>query len=846
MHHPLKRKIVTPFFLLICLFSEYQLLFSQSTQPNILFITLDDQNDYMEGFDGQAQVETPNIKRIEDKGTLFYNAYCSSPQCAPSRTSLLTGKDCFYTKVYNNQTYKCRDFRSFFTEETNNAEIITLPQYLKDSAGYYTYHFNKVMHCFENMIDFDIDEPDACARQLSWNEIFYFEDSAVITTAGEANIGGPNQFQWAKLDNALETSMEDYVMIDTVIQYIQHYIDDPSITCNKPLFLAVGFQRPHLPYYIPEKYYSDYYADDFYELSFKLPYQNPEHGFPYNGIIMPPQPEIPYSDFDQLPQDGVAFSLADIQMETTYNNYIENLSPYPQVDEYVSDEKRTEILEQSVRANAVLAYLATIKYTDAQIGRLLDALEQHPEFYNNTIIILVSDHGFSLGEKRHWRKGALWETDTRVPFIYTDMRNPYKQVCEEPVSLLDIFPTLCSALDIPYPKFESGEAYLDGKNLLPVFTSAEESWERPVITTYIEKIPTEEGGCFPQYSIRNKRFHYISYQTNGGDACNTSASIRQEELYEIGEHRETDPYEWNNLADNPDYLPIKKYLQQWLPDSNFYLQKTIQAQIITNNLPCLLSNSDTIFASAILSDTTGLPFGFIPDEYTLKWFTNLETEIYEGNSYSFSIADFSDEIIQAKQKIILYLEVYDSENNIAGFSVEYFYCQNNNPKPTADFTVSVNGNTACILDYQIEGNYLRTWWDFGEGNLIYAKQPGYYSYQQAGNYTITNYIEYGNEPCIETVQKTIYANEASQEVSPLKLYPNPAQSSIHVLIDADVQDGLFTVYDETGRSMFSQFISTECCATSLEINVTHFARGIYSASLISENSKQSSIFIVER
>ena len=108
------------------------------TQPNFVLIIADDLNDYVQGFDGHPQAKTPNISKIAKKGTTFLNAYCAGPKCAPSRTSLITGKDAYYTKVYNNDDIGCKNFRNNFTEAKGNPTVFTIPELLKDSGGYYT------------------------------------------------------------------------------------------------------------------------------------------------------------------------------------------------------------------------------------------------------------------------------------------------------------------------------------------------------------------------------------------------------------------------------------------------------------------------------------------------------------------------------------------------------------------------------------------------------------------------------------------------------------------------------------------------------------------------------------
>ncbi|MBC8172813.1 MAG: sulfatase-like hydrolase/transferase [Chitinophagales bacterium] len=831
------------FFICLCIPEEH---IAQTPLPHIIFITLDDQNDYTEGFDGHPQVETPNIKRLEELGTTFYNAYCVAPQCGPSRMSLITGKDCFYTSVYNNTGYKCKKFSDNFTAAEGNEEIFVLPQYLKGSAGYFTYHFNKVMHCFENLVDYDSVTTDPCARELSWNKIFYYEDSTLLNLVGHENLEGPKQFSWAVVDDSYENVMEDFVMIDTAISFLQSYANDPSVACNKPLFLGLGFQRPHTPYYTAEKYYNDFYQHDLNQNPLRKPYNFPANAFPFNGIAMPPQPATLFGDYDQLPAGGVAQALADGKIYYNFNQYIEDLYPAPVVDENISETQRLEILNETMRANLVMAYLATIKYVDAQIGRLLDSLEQYPDIYNNTIIIVLGDHGFSMGEKKHWRKGAMWETDVRAPLIYVDLRNPKQQVTENFVSFLDLFPTLCDVTGISYPTFSDGSKYFDGESLLPLIANPDTVFERPVLTTYIEKGLDEQGGCFPQYSVRSGRFHYIKYQTNNAYGvlnCDITKSIIEEELYEIGLNRETDPYEWNNLAANDKYGAVINYLQQFIPDSNLYLQKTITVHIKNNALDCFASRSDTIYASAEIFDKDGNYLAESPPEYTYRWTNDINDLSWEGDAITIPLSLFSEEELINNNRFIIYLQVYDIEDRLIGFDMKYFYAGEEN-LPTVFYQISADGTTACINNYNITGTFTDSWWDFGEGVNINDEIPGPYNYGETGNYTITNYVQYGNENCIETFTALISVDgSVSDAAKPIHLFPNPANQTVYAALPANTGNGLMRVFAMTGQEIFSAYIPETCCEKFAPIDLTHFAKGSYVVSFMADTGLMTGIFI---
>ena len=557
------------------------------TPPNFVIIIADDLNDWVQGYNGHIQTKTPNIAKIEKKGTTFTNAYCNAPKCAPSRTSLITGKDCLYTNVYNNDDVGCKNFRKNFTEAKGNPTVFTIPEMLKDSAGYFTYTISKVMQCYAGLPDYDTTIADPCLKGLSWSKAISFGadggagegggDLADILDYGDANDDGVNGFRFTPIPDTMEDNMMDYIATDTAINFINDYASNPENYCNKPFFLTIGYKRPHGPIYIPEKYFLPYYNVDWEQNPYNKSYNDPVGTLPYNGVVMPPQPDPMWSDYDALPVGGVAHSLnEDDWVHDDFLEFGDYLlgDPFPPViDAALSDSAKLFVVQESERANGVMAYLASIKFVDAQIGRLYNAIKLHPEIFNNTVFIITSDHGYSMGEKTHWRKGCLWETDIRIPLIIADMRTPIKKTTKRPVTLLDIMPTVLDLAGVTYPTFPDSSLYVDGFSLLPLLADPNATWDRPVLSS-IELHGEGEGHCFPQYSVRDDEWHYIRYKTNGAPypACNEAASEIQEELYHIGKNRNIDPNEWTNLADNPAYDYIKEDLVTYIPGGVNYLQ----------------------------------------------------------------------------------------------------------------------------------------------------------------------------------------------------------------------------------------------------------------------------------
>ena len=195
-----------------------------------------------------------------------------------------------------------------------------------------------------------------------------------------------------------------------------------------------------------------------------------------------------------------------------------------------------DIVKSGRWKEAVQAYLATIAFCDAQIGRLLDAWEKSPQ-RDNTIICLWSDHGWSLGEKSHWRKFALWEEPTRTVFIWKAPGvTPVGGVCNRPVDYTSIYPTLCALTGLPQP------AHLEGRDISPLLKDVKTAWDVPAITTH----------GLRNHTVRTEDWRYIRYADGSG------------ELY----HNAEDPLEYTNLAGQSAHQAKQTELAQWLPKIN--------------------------------------------------------------------------------------------------------------------------------------------------------------------------------------------------------------------------------------------------------------------------------------
>lgn len=227
-------------------------------------------------------------------------------------------------------------------------------------------------------------------------------------------------FDWGPVD-VEDAEMGDAQVADWVISQLRKEHD-------KPFFLACGIYRPHLPWYVPRKYFDQFPADDV-----RLP-------------------KVLANDLDDIPPLGLKIAR-------------------PQGD-------HRKVLEHDQWQLAVQGYLASIAFADTQVGRVMDALDHSPHA-KNTIVVFWTDHGWHLGEKQHWRKFALWEEATRTPLIFVvPGLTAAAQRCDRPVNLLDIYPTLVDICGLA-PRKE-----LEGVSLKPLLQSPRASWDRPSLTTH--------------------------------------------------------------------------------------------------------------------------------------------------------------------------------------------------------------------------------------------------------------------------------------------------------------------------------------------------------------------------
>ena len=416
------KSIKSLIFTLVLLLVNYSGFAQGKKKYNVLFIAVDDLNDWIGPLDGYKGVKTPNIDKLAKQGMNFTRAYCPAPVCNPSRAALLTGVRPSTSGVYQNWEPWRRALPT----------AITIPQYFMQN-GYKVVGISKIFH-------------DSYNDSASWNK--YYPQQRQLTP-GNQPMNGFGNFDWGPLQ-AKDEDMADYKHVQWGIDFLQEEHE-------KPFFLAVGIKRPHLSWWVPQKYF------DMYRLS---------------EIVVP---KVTANDLDDIPPIGVG--MAKRIPEGQVNAATQNM------------EDHKFIIANDKWKQAVQGYLAAISFADAMLGRLLDAFEKS-RYKQNTIIVFFGDHGWHLGEKEHWRKFALWEEATRVPLILVapGITKP-NSVCERTVNLMDIYPTLIGLCNLP----KKGE--LEAVDIMPLLKNPKLPWDHPSITTFGKD----------NHAIRTERWRYIQY-----------------------------------------------------------------------------------------------------------------------------------------------------------------------------------------------------------------------------------------------------------------------------------------------------------------------------------------------
>ena len=394
---------------------------SADERPNVLFLAVDDMNDWIGCLDSTPSAITPNLDRLADRGVNFKNAHTAGVFCAPSRAAIFTGQFASTTGCYQTANYF-----------VNHPDIEPL-QVSFSKAGYQTFGAGKLFHHPAGAIDVrgwtEFFLRNQQQRQNgwpldSWSHGTPFPDPFPnsVYNKGQTITGGLF-LEWGAIPNEREKEMADTIRINWAVEKLKE-------DHEQPFFLGVGIYAPHFPNYCPQKYFDRY---------------EPEK------IRLPPYKE---SDLEDLP---------------------------PKIRKIKTARSRIHQKLQSLGAvdDAIHGYLACISYADAMMGRVLDALESSP-YANNTIVVLWSDHGYHHGEKGDWGKHTLWERTSNVPFIWAGPGIAKGETCDATVSLIDMYPTLAEMCNLPAPR-----QTLEGTSLASTLTMPTTAEDRNVFLPHM-------------------------------------------------------------------------------------------------------------------------------------------------------------------------------------------------------------------------------------------------------------------------------------------------------------------------------------------------------------------------
>jgi len=403
-----------------------------NTQPNVLFIAVDDLNDWLGCMDGHPNAKTPNMDKLASEGVLFTNAHCQAPLCGPSRASLMTGLRPSTTGIYG-----MIDDDLIRTDNQTTSDIIYLPEYFQQQ-GYYTMGIGKLFH--QHAPEGLFDESGGRSRGFGPvpDHRFVWDGFA----PEDKEIYGRTSTDWGAYPTQ-DSLMPDHQSAQWVRERLTRNYD-------QPFFLAVGFLRPHVPLYVPQKWFDLH---------------------PIEGIELPPY----------LPDD-----LEDVP--AIAREQINDLPMMPSTEWAIETGRWADIVQ---------AYLACVSFVDHQVGEVMQALNES-KYADNTIIVLWSDHGYRMGEKGTFAKHCLWQEATNAPLMFSGPGVPAGKVIDVPVEMLSIYPTLLDLSELP--AYDRNE----GISLLPLMNGAQNDQKNKAITTF----------GWQNHTVVADQFRYTQYEDN--------------------------------------------------------------------------------------------------------------------------------------------------------------------------------------------------------------------------------------------------------------------------------------------------------------------------------------------
>lgn len=370
-----------------------------TARPNVLFISIDDLNDFVSFSGRYPAAQTPHMDRLASQGMVFTNAHCQYPVCGPSRASVMSG-----------MLPSSLGFETHMKDQALQRRVQKLGTELLHTyfarQGYKTLAVGKILHRHLPKGSVEISGGRGSFRGGTGHLRRNWSQKRTIT-------------DWAQAPER-DDQLPDHEAASWAVEQLQ-------AEHQRPFFLMVGFLRPHVPWYAPQKWF------DLYDKKAL------------------PLPAYRKDDLHDVPEIAKQISV---------------LKHMPRTEWAIETNQWRDILH---------AYLACVSFVDHQVGRVLNALASS-RYSANTVIVLWSDHGYHLGEKNTFQKHSLWERSSHVPFVLAGPKIKQGLRCDRVVSLLDLYPTLLDLCELPpNPRNE-------GRSLLPLLKQPKTPWPYPAVT----------------------------------------------------------------------------------------------------------------------------------------------------------------------------------------------------------------------------------------------------------------------------------------------------------------------------------------------------------------------------
>lgn len=467
---------------------------------NVLMIAVDDlRPEFGEAY-GTPEVKTPFMDKLAARGVTFRRTYCQAATCGVSRSSILTGRRPDTTHVLSNEG--C--FRSA-------GNWTSLPHYFRQH-GYVTAGGGKIFH------------PGVCdgleygEDRLAWTLPYYHAPCPQLGSLPCEEPRGDDHrpHSWISNETATDEQMPDGMIATNAIATMRNVSNDAT-----PFFIAVGFHKPHLPHIAPKKYFDLY---------------------PLDNVSLPRNPNIP--------KDLPTIAWNDCNEIRSYNDVAQAAhEAHFGINKSLSDN------EQRLQRRA---YYASTSYVDAQVGRVVDALDELG-LTNDTVVMLWGDHGWHLGENNEWAKHTNFERATHVPLIILAPGGAGRVESDALTELVDVYPTLADLAGLPVPPLcpvnsSTIDACTEGVSLAELVRNPTATWKNASFSQWPK-------GKIMGYTMRTARFRYTEWVDYDHATYSPAwANITGRELYDFVQ----DPDETQNMVDQPQAKATVLQLQAQL------------------------------------------------------------------------------------------------------------------------------------------------------------------------------------------------------------------------------------------------------------------------------------------